>query len=70
MSNEKCPICGELNRGLFLKETDGWFICQKCGSSVSNYPNGLAPHKMPIYTMEQLAEKLRKERDGLAAVAG
>jgi len=36
MSTERCPICGSVEKGLFLDETDGWFICSKCGSKVNN----------------------------------
>lgn len=25
-----CPICGRVNRNLFLEETDGWMECDKC----------------------------------------
>ena len=28
----KCPVCGVVNRSLFLEETDGWFECECCGS--------------------------------------
>ena len=28
----RCPICGTVNRGLFLEETDGWMECEKCGN--------------------------------------
>ena len=27
-----CPICGAVNRGLYLEETDGWMECEKCGN--------------------------------------
>ncbi len=27
-----CPICGAINYGLFLEETDGWMECEHCGS--------------------------------------
>lgn len=30
----KCPICGTVNRHLFLEETDGWMICEKCEEQV------------------------------------
>lgn len=33
--NEKCPICGTENKRLNLDETNGWFICEKCGSEVN-----------------------------------
>jgi uncharacterized Zn finger protein len=26
------PICGAVNRGLYLEETDGWMECEKCGN--------------------------------------
>lgn len=29
-----CPICKTTNKGLFLDETDGWMICEKCGAEV------------------------------------
>ena len=28
----RCPICGAVNRGLYLEETDGWMKCEKCGN--------------------------------------
>ena len=28
----RCPICGIVNRGLYLEETDGWMECEKCGN--------------------------------------
>ena len=27
-----CPVCGAINYGLFLEETDGWMECENCGS--------------------------------------
>ena len=27
-----CPACGKVNRGLDLKETDGWMECEACRS--------------------------------------
>ncbi len=29
-----CPICGTLNKGLYLEETDGWMECGHCHSVV------------------------------------
>lgn len=34
--NEKCPICGTINKGLNLDETNGWFICEHCKGEVNN----------------------------------
>ena len=28
----RCPICGTVNRGLYLEKTDGWMECEKCGN--------------------------------------
>ena len=28
----RCPICGTVNRGLYLEETDGWMEREKCGN--------------------------------------
>ena len=28
----RCPICGTVNRGLYLEETDGWMECEKSGN--------------------------------------
>ena len=28
----KCPVCGTVNRGLNLEETEGRMICERCGS--------------------------------------
>ena len=27
----KCPICGALNKSLFLEETEGQYECEWCG---------------------------------------
>ena len=26
----KCPICGQVNRGLYLEEAEGWMECDQC----------------------------------------
>lgn len=28
--NVKCPLCGHLNEGVDLEETDGWVECENC----------------------------------------
>ena len=28
----ECPLCGHINRGVDLDETDGWVECEQCGS--------------------------------------
>lgn len=27
----ECPVCGHLNKDLYLEETDGWMECECCG---------------------------------------
>ena len=29
-----CPICGTLNKGLYLDETEGWMECEHCNSVI------------------------------------
>ena len=29
-SNVKCPVCGYINEGVDLEETEGWAECCKC----------------------------------------
>ena len=31
-SNVKCPICGQMNFGVDLEETEGWVECSNCKS--------------------------------------
>ena len=30
----KCPVCGTVNHGVYLEETNGWMECERCGSLV------------------------------------
>ena len=30
----KCPVCGKINKGLYLAETGGWMECECCGAIV------------------------------------
>ena len=32
----KCPVCGAMNRGLFMEETGGWMACDCCHSATQN----------------------------------
>lgn len=31
-SNVQCPVCGQLNEGVDLEETEGWVECSKCSA--------------------------------------
>lgn len=30
----KCPVCGTVNKELYLDETDGWMECEHCHNDV------------------------------------
>lgn len=53
--NVKCPACGAMNRGLLLKETDGWFICERCKLEIQAQ-EFFRITSIPEYTMRQVAE--------------
>lgn len=44
----KCPICGKLNKDMYLEETEGRFICDKCGNEIE-IPQFKKPKRIPIY---------------------
>lgn len=57
--NVKCPACGAENRNLYLKETDGWFICERCKLNVqANEFFNLLP--IPEYTGRQLVDAVKQ----------
>ena len=34
-----CPLCGTINRRLYLQETKGLYECERCGSIIhTDYP--------------------------------
>jgi len=33
-----CPVCGRVNRRLYLEETEGWMECESCGTSSQHFP--------------------------------
>lgn len=50
-----CPVCGRINRSLYLEETEGWMECEYCGNSTQD----LSFQKMvriPVIRMEQLKQ--------------
>lgn len=58
----KCPICGSVEKGLNLDETDGWFVCSKCKSEVCNMEDRKTV-KIPVYTGKQLGEIFRRDAE-------
>lgn len=57
----KCPVCGTINKSLYLEETNGWFICEKCEneSQILAYADRV---RLPVYTGEELAKKYASGR--------
>lgn len=51
----KCPLCGTVNKNLYLKKSDGWMECEHCRQVVLVLSADGVPHKrVPIYTPHQL----------------
>lgn len=48
----ECPVCGAINHGVFLEETDGWMECERCGA-VAKSLNAVKLVAIPILTPEQ-----------------
>lgn len=49
--NEKCPICGTVNRNLNLEETNGWFECENCKQKVNILRVVKHVVKIPLYRL-------------------
>ena len=49
----KCPICGTINKGLYMKETDGWMVCEHCKNEVQilKYAQTV---KIPVFTPQNI----------------
>lgn len=60
MVNEKCPVCGELNTGLHLEESNGWFECSKCGSTTKVLKKDETCVRIPIIAWEYLPKLIQK----------
>ena len=50
----KCPLCGTLNRGLYLDETDGWMECEHCHEPV-HVQEFIKMKKLPVINMGRIA---------------
>lgn len=61
-----CPVCGRINRSLYLEETEGWMECEYCGNSTQD----LSFRKMvriPVIRMEQLSKMMPLKLEAAAA---
>ena len=48
-----CPVCGRINRSLYLEETEGWMECEYCGNSTQDL-SFKKMVKIPMIRMDQL----------------
>ncbi len=46
--DEKCPVCGTINKGLNLEETNGWFECEHCKNMVNTFRVPVALAKLTL----------------------
>ena len=61
-----CPVCGRINRSLYLEETEGWMECEYCGNSTQD----MSFQKMvriPVIRMEQLSKMMPLKLEAAAA---
>lgn len=59
----ECPICGWLNKNLYLEETNGWMECEHC-SSVVQVVRYINLRKVPVITMGTKPSTLIREAVG------
>ena len=52
-----CPVCGRINRSLYLEETEGWMECEYCGNSTQDM-SFQKMVKIPVIRMEQLSKMM------------
>ena len=58
----KCPVCGTVNKDLYLEETDGWMICEHCGADVKAMElENTQTVRIPVLTFEQLTRMLDEQ---------
>lgn len=53
----RCPICGAMNKNVYLDDTDGWIECDHCGEVTKSYEK-MPLRVAPLYTMEQLLRRM------------
>ena len=53
--NKKCPLCGHMNKKLYLKGTNGWMECEHCHQDIQ-FRSFEKTVKIPVYSMEGLLE--------------
>mgnify|MGYP002524132434 FL=1 len=61
-----CPVCGRINRSLYLEETEGWMECEYCGNSTQDM-SFQKMVKIPMVRMEQLSKMMPLKLEAAAA---
>ena len=61
-----CPVCGRINRSLYLEETEGWMECEYCGNSTQDRSFQKIV-KSPVIRMEQLSKMMPLKLEAAAA---
>ena len=61
-----CPVCGRINRSLYLEETEGWMECEYCGNS-SQDTSFQKMVRIPAIRMEQLSKMMPLKLEAAAA---
>ena len=61
-----CPVCGRINRSLYLEETEGWMECEYCGNSTQDM-SFQKMVKIPVIRMEQLSKMMPLKLETAAA---
>ena len=61
-----CPVCGRINRSLYLEETEGWMECEYCGNSTQDM-SFQKMVKISVIRMEQLSKMMPLKLEAAAA---
>lgn len=61
-----CPVCGRINRSLYLEETEGWMECEYCGNSTQDL-SFQKMVKIPVIRMGQLSKMMPLKLEAAAA---
>ena len=63
-----CPICGRINRRLYLEETEGWMECEYCGTSSQHFPFANIPANRKV-EMTKLISRFGRQKPRKDAIS-
>lgn len=63
-----CPVCGRINRSLYLEETEGWMECEYCGTSSQHFPfaNKPANRKTEMTKLISRFDRQKPRKDAIS----